>query len=320
MKYCTILLLSTFIIFSSSCRKHSFDEDAPSVEWFEISSTVTPDGFGTISLSPEGPYRKGDLVSIKAIAGDDYAFVRWDGDVEGTDNLAETVVVSDISVTAVFRELTEEEQATKSSNPDFYFADNDITLKCPAAKVGDVTVIQGVTYTKRAKEEITPENASTTCTSGITSFQDLFRDEAEFNEDISKWDASSVTTMADMFNGAKVFNADISAWDVSKVTSLTRTFAGAEAFNVDIGEWQPSDKLLRLTSTFDGAKSFNVDISGWDVSGVKFMDNTFRNATSFNVDLSGWCVPNITAKPSNFNTGSAMESNVAFQPVWGTCP
>lgn len=39
---------------------------------------------------------------------------------------------------------------------------------CPDASFGDTGVVDEVTYTKRIREQITVENASTTCTSGIT--------------------------------------------------------------------------------------------------------------------------------------------------------
>lgn len=198
-------------------------------------------------------------------------------------------------------------------NPNFYLADNGVTVMCPIAAIGDKGTVNGVTYTKRNAEDITPENASTSCTSGITSLQGLFKGHADFNGDISTWDVSSVTTMADMFNGAKSFNADISAWDVSSVTSFTRMFAYASSFNANISQWNTKN-LIRLIAAFSGATSFNQDISDWNVSKVRFMNSTFKNAKKFNQDLSTWCVENVNTY-DNFNTQSGISAN--HLPKWG---
>ena len=70
---------------------------------------------------------------------------------------------------------------------------------CPNASVGDTGVVNGITYTKRTKEQITPSNASTTCTSGITDMSDLFNGIGFFDGDIGSWDVSNVTDMSQMF-------------------------------------------------------------------------------------------------------------------------
>jgi hypothetical protein len=48
------------------------------------------------------------------------------------------------------------------------------------------------------------------------------------------------------------------------------------------------------------------------------MGYMFSKAKAFNQNLTGWCVSKITAKPSFFDTSSALLT--ANQPVWGTCP
>jgi hypothetical protein len=45
----------------------------------------------------------------------------------------------------------------------FTLADNQKTVVCNDAEVGESGEINGVVYTKRTREEITPENAATTC-------------------------------------------------------------------------------------------------------------------------------------------------------------
>ena len=86
---------------------------------------------------------------------------------------------------------------------------NGVTILCPSAAVGDTGTVDGVTYTKRTRDQITDSNAATTCTSGITDMSRLFENKGAFNGDISHWDTSSVTTMLNMFDRASVFNQPI---------------------------------------------------------------------------------------------------------------
>ena len=101
---------------------------------------------------------------------------------------------------------------------------NGVTIICDEAQVGDTGEVDGATYTKRTREQITPDNAAATCTSGITDMNSLFADEIAFNGNISHWDTSRVTNMSDMFDSAIVFNQDIGHWDTSLVTNMRDMF------------------------------------------------------------------------------------------------
>ncbi len=85
---------------------------------------------------------------------------------------------------------------------DFYLNANGLTCMCTDAAIGAEGVVNGITYTKRTKEQITPANATTTCTSGIVDMSSLFLNESNFDEDLSSWDVSKVTTMNNMFDGS----------------------------------------------------------------------------------------------------------------------
>ena len=232
------------------------------------------------------------------------------------------------------------QETTQAQN--FQLAPNGVTVICPDAAIGDTGEVNGITYTKRTKDQITTGNAATTCTSGITDLSGLFYEESSFNDDISSWDVSSVTdmqylfeeaftfnqdlsywnvsnvvNMRGMFYDAASFNEDISGWDVSKVTNMTEMFWGARQFNQNIGNWDVSAVISMLLMFYD-ARTFNQDIGNWDVSNVTSMQNMFQFATLFNQNLSGWCVDGISSLPTNFAAGSALTPENL--PVWGTCP
>jgi hypothetical protein len=64
----------------------------------------------------------------------------------------------------------------------------------------------GIVYTKRPRNQITLNNASTTCTSGITDMNVLFIDLPTFNQDISSWDVSNVTDMWGAESGNRILS------------------------------------------------------------------------------------------------------------------
>ena len=175
---------------------------------------------------------------------------------------------------------------------NFYRLSNGVTITCDDAMVGDTGVVDGVTYTKRTKNQITPDNAATTCTSGISDMSSLFSGEGAFNGDISHWDTSDVTTMNRMFRNAVIFNQDIGSWDTAQVTDMGNMFESANAFNQDIGDWE-TDNVMN-------------------------MDNMFHRATYFNHDLSGWSVDNLSSCiPNNFAHLSALIED--HHPQWSAC-
>ena len=113
----------------------------------------------------------------------------------------------------------------------FYLAANGVTVICSAADVGETGEVGGVTYTKRSKAQIDVlvgagdyASLATTCTSDVTSMNEMFRGASRFNQDIGSWDVGSVTDMHYMFLNADAFNQDIGSWDVSNVTNMNHMF------------------------------------------------------------------------------------------------
>ena len=191
----------------------------------------------------------------------------------------------------------------------FYLADNGITIKCENAAEGETGIVNGVTYTKRGRADITAANAATTCTSGITYMASLFKEDTTMDANISHWDTSSVTTMSDMFNGATAFNQDIGSWDTSSVTSMRNMFEGAKAFNQPIGSWDTS-KVTNMESMFDNAADFNQSIGSWNTSSVTDMSSMFYKATDFNQSIGSWNTSSVKDMYSMFESAGDFNQDI----------
>ncbi len=146
---------------------------------------------------------------------------------------------------------------------DVLLAANGVTVICTAADVGATGDVGGVTYTKRSKDQITTGNAATTCTSGVTDMNSMFRDATAFNQDISSWDVSGVTDMNSMFRGATSFNQDIGSWNVSSVTNMNYMFRDATAFNQNLSGWCVSNIATEASDFDTGATSWVLARPVW---------------------------------------------------------
>ena len=265
---------------------------------FELKSyplTVTIIGSGEVTdsivVEKAKDFEHGTKVSLSAKANKNWIFLEWSGDISDTTSSIVITVNEPVEVIATFQQ--------------FWLMENGITIDCANASIGDKGFIKGVQYTKRTASQITSENASLSCTSGITDMSELFQDKASFNGDISHWDVSSVSSMENMFFGAIEFNTDISVWDVSNLTNMAGIFANTK-FNMDLSEWLLTS-VINMSGTFENSQ-FNQDISNWDVSNVVLMENMFGNS-DFNKDISNWDVSNVIDM-SNMFKGAAFNQNI----------
>jgi len=205
------------------------------------------------------------------------------------------------------RALTEEEIRNIYSG-GFYIHENGVTIVCDNAEIGETGVINSITYTKRTKDQITLENASTTCTSGITDMSTLFQNANEFNGDIKHWDVSTVETFENMFTNAYGFDHNLSAWDVSNAKSLNSMFYLATSFNGDISTWNTAN-VTDFSWMFYEADAFNGDISDWNTSNATTMKNMFRGSI-FNNQIGDWNVSNVTTMEGMFQE-SLFDQNIS---------
>ena len=218
-----------------------------------------------------------------------------------------------------------------ADNDNFFLAENEVTVMCPDVEVGESGIINGITYTKRTREEITNENAATTCTSGITDMSSMFFFNRSFNSEIGAWDVSNVTNMRMMFGLADSFNQDLSFWDVSNVTNMSGMFSGSTSFNQDISSWDVSS-VTNMEGMFMSSESFNQDIGGWDVSNVTNMSwmlgmeiegcvaglpdegssgTMYLPTAAFNQDISSWDVSNVTDMEGMFNRAADFDQDLS---------
>ena len=199
----------------------------------------------------------------------------------------------------------------------FYLDANGVTIRCPNAAVGDTGTVNGGTYVKRTAADLTPGNAATACTSGVTDLAFLFEGDDAFDAPIGHWDTASVTSLRRTFAGATAFDRDLGAWDVGNVTDLRRTFAFATSFDGNVATWDTAN-VTTMEDTFHGAEAFTGDVSGWNVASVTDMTGAFARAASFDRDLSSWCVEALPTTPTDFDVGTPATWTASEKPAWGT--
>ena len=216
--------------------------------------------------------------------------------VVGTNTI--TYSVSDFDGNTISIKRTVNVRAASNSTALIYFENQ--TCKCPNAKAGDSSVINGITYTVVDDATIRDQLANNNfnlCTTLVTNMEgqfpenNFFRNNS-FNYDIGFWDTSNVTTMFGMFLGSTEFDQDISFWNTSSVIRIGHMFDGATSFNQNIGNWDISNTIS--TRYMFANSNFNMDIGRWDTSKVNDMQGMFYNNKVFNKNIGNWNTSNVT--------------------------
>ncbi|MFI3329277.1 MAG: BspA family leucine-rich repeat surface protein [bacterium] len=166
--------------------------------------------------------------------------------------------------------------------------------------------------------------------SGITDYNEIFRNSLFKNLDVSNWDISKIdnlknlfasskinnlkgignwdlsnhTELVQVFRSAKIENLDLSGWDVSNITNMLLLFSSAEITNLNVSNWNLSslettanskDSFGKSGLLFREAKITNlIGIDKWDISKLDCLVGWFGGAEISNLDLSNWDVSNIT--------------------------
>ena len=182
--------------------------------------------------------------------------------------------------------ITQDDTGEPADCDVVYLAENGITIKaCEDADIGDVGIIDGVTYTVVDEAMLRAMvdnglNITRIATTKVINMAEMFYVNETFNQNIGNWDLSNVTNINNMFYYATSFNQDISSWNVSSVTDMSYAFSCPDLyseFNQDIASWNVSN-VTNMRQMFWGADLFNQDISNWAVGNVTqctdFSDNT----------------------------------------------
>ena len=241
---------------------------------------------------------------------------------------------------------------------NFRLADNNVTVVCPEAKVGESGMVGGIVYTKRDRNGLlklmndtnmnnrldTESMLASSCTTGVANMSQLFvPEQADFsrdwlaarcspippmwvsllNPDISTWDTSSVEDMAQMFLDSH-FNRDIRWWETSAVRNMRQMFLGS-AFNQPISNWNTSavtnmEGMFAL-GVYGTSSGFSQPIGTWDTSAVTDMSYMFAANGAFNQNIGEWNTSSVTNMARMFGKASVCHSTSWFnKPIgaWDT--
>ena len=133
----------------------------------------------------------------------------------------------------------------------------------------------------------------------VSNMQEMFKNAATFNGNITDWNTDLVTDMKSMFNGARSFDGNISNWVTNNVTNMKQMFKDAEAGTI------PS-----------------LSINKWNIGAVTNMEEMFQNAQVFNQDITDWI---LNTSPSlslvdMFKGATNLSGQWSTHPSFGDTP
>jgi surface protein len=143
-------------------------------------------------------------------------------------------------------------------------------------------------------------------TRDVKSMRGLFKNRADFDEDIGRWNTGGVEDMNGMFNGAAKFNRPLDKWDVSTVKAMRSMFYGAASFNQPLDKWDVSS-VEDMRYMFANAASFDQPLDRWDVSSVEDMHCMFFAAASLDQPLDTWDVSSVKHKDGIFKGAASFK-------------
>ena len=139
-----VIILMIALSGVTSCKKESTTPTPPAVT-YTLSVIISPAGSGTVAKSPDQTsYSSGATVTLTATPASGYKFVRWDGDVTGTNPTATVTMNANKAVTAVFAAINQYTlnvqvspaaggTVTKSPDQSSYTEGSTVTLTATAA-------------------------------------------------------------------------------------------------------------------------------------------------------------------------------------------
>ena len=133
----------------------------------------------------------------------------------------------------------------------------------------------------------------------VTSYRDMFRDNASTILKGIASDNPNITVMGSMFYNSLATTLDLSSFDTSSITNMWGMFAGSKATTLDLSSFDTS-KVTDMGSMFYNSKATTLDLSSFDTSSVTNMRGMFSSSLATTLDLS------------NFNTSSVTDMGEMF--------
>jgi surface protein len=195
----------------------------------------------------------------------------------------------------------------------YFFGCSNITIT--ATDVLDLTGTTTLFSTFRSCTSLTTvPSINSWATSGVTTFEAIFRDSTSFNQNLDSLDVSGATNIASFFRNIASFNQPVGSWDTSSVQTALSVFDGASSFNQPLDSWDVSS-VTNMNAIFRGASSFNQPLNSWDITSVGTLRNVFRDASSFNQPLNNWDVSAVTNCLDTFNGASSFDQDLSSWDV-----
>ena len=158
------------------------------------------------------------------------------------------------------------------------------------------------------------QDISTWPTTTPVSVDKMFR-ESTYNRPLPNWkiDGTDGNAMRDTFRDNTNFNQDISGWDVSDVIGFTSTFRNATAFNQDLSSWDVGG-ATGFSGTFNGATSYDQSFNGWQfernetygLGGFNFLAGVTLSTANYDDTLVGWASMMQTLYPNGAGSGAGQ--------------
>ncbi len=142
----------------------------------------------------------------------------------------------------------------------------------------------------------------------VTNMRGMFENAPSFNQDISSWDVDNVTNMASMFRESAIFNQPLNDWNVTNVTDMSYMFYLSQVFNQPLNNWDV-DNVTNMTSMFGQNQVFDQVLTDWNTTSVTNMSGMFQNADAFNQNLETWNVSSITNMANMLSNSGLSQEN-----------
>ena len=154
----------------------------------------------------------------------------------------------------------------------------------------------------------------------VTNMGSMFRSCSTLvgNSSFENWDVSNVTRTENMFRQCANFNQNISSWDMSAITRTDQMFMDADTFNQPIGSWDMSN-VTQMNNMFrNNSFVFDQSLANWNITSLTTANNMFNTSglstASYDATLIGWAAQSITNAVSivfgnsKFTSGGAAET------------